>query len=57
MLEMDNVIKAIKAAGLREKVKIIIGGAPVSQAYAEEIGADYYGDDPRSAKNFLLEVL
>ena len=57
MLEMDNVVKAIKAAGLREKVKIIIGGAPVTEAYAEEIGADYYGDDPRSAKNFLLEVL
>jgi len=57
MLEMDNVIKAIKAAGLRDNVKIIIGGAPVTQAYAEEIGADYYGDDPRSAKNFLLEVL
>jgi len=57
MLEMDKVVKAIKAAGLRDKVKIIIGGAPVSEAYAEEIGADYYGDDPRSAKNFLLDVL
>ena len=57
MLEMDNVVKAIKEAGLRDEVKIIIGGAPVSEAYAEEIGADYYGDDPRSAKNFLLEVL
>jgi methylmalonyl-CoA mutase cobalamin-binding domain/chain len=57
MLEMDNVVKEIKAAGLRDQVKIIIGGAPVTEAYAEEIGADYYGDDPRSAKNFLLKVL
>ncbi len=57
MLEMDNVVKAIEVAGLRDKVKIIIGGAPVTEAYAEEIGADYYGDDPRSAKNFLLKVL
>lgn len=57
MLEMDNVVKAIEGAGLRDKVKIIIGGAPVTKAYADEIGADYYGDNPRSAKNFLLEVL
>ena len=57
MLEMDNVVKAIKEAGLRNDVKIIIGGAPVSEAYAEEIGADYYGDDPRSAKNFLVDIL
>jgi len=57
MLEMDNVVKAIEVAGLRDKVKIIIGGAPVTEAYAKEIGADYYGDDPRSAKNFLLEGL
>ena len=57
MLEMDNVIKAIKGAGLRDKVKIIIGGAPVTKTYADEIGADYYGDDPRSAKNYLLEVI
>ena len=57
MLEMNNVIKAIKEAGLRDKVKVIIGGAPVTKTYADEIGADYYGDDPRSAKNYLLEVL
>jgi len=40
MIEMENVIKALKDAGLRDKVKIIIGGAPITQEYAEKIGAD-----------------
>ncbi|MBS7606293.1 MAG: corrinoid protein [Candidatus Bathyarchaeia archaeon] len=40
MIEMENVIKALKEAGLRDKVKIIIGGAPVTKEFAEKIGAD-----------------
>ena len=40
MIEMESVIKALKDAGLRDKVKIIIGGAPITQEYAEKIGAD-----------------
>lgn len=40
MIEMENVIKALKEAGLRDKVKIIIGGAPITKEYAEKIGAD-----------------
>jgi len=40
MVEMENVIKALKDAGLRDKVKIVIGGAPITQEYAEKIGAD-----------------
>jgi len=40
MIEMENVIKALKEAGLRDKIKIIIGGAPITQEYAENIGAD-----------------
>jgi len=40
MIEMENIIKALKEAGLRDKVKIIIGGAPITQEYAEKIGAD-----------------
>jgi len=40
MIEMENVIKVLKEAGLRDKVKIIIGGAPITQEYAEKIGAD-----------------
>uniref|UniRef100_A0A7J3X719 Cobalamin-binding protein n=1 Tax=Thermofilum pendens TaxID=2269 RepID=A0A7J3X719_THEPE len=42
MLEMRNVIDALRAAGLRDKVKIIVGGAPVTEEYAREIGADAY---------------
>ena len=40
MVEMGNVIKALKDAGLRDEVKIVIGGAPITQEYAEKIGAD-----------------
>jgi len=40
MIEMESVVKALKEAGLREKVKIIIGGAPITQEFAEKIGVD-----------------
>jgi len=40
MIEMENIVKALKEAGLRDKVKIIIGGAPITPEYAEKIGAD-----------------
>jgi len=40
-----KVIEALQQAGLRDRVKIIIGGAPVTEAYAKEIGADAYGED------------
>ncbi len=46
---MKEVVEAIKAAGLRDGVKIIVGGAPVSQSYSDEIGADGYGDNANSA--------
>ncbi len=42
MLNMTAVVKALEAAGLRERVKVIIGGAPVSQKFAEDIHADAY---------------
>ena len=45
MLNMKTTIDAIAGAGLRSKVKIIIGGAPVSQKFADEIGADGYSRD------------
>ncbi len=57
MLEMQGVIAAIKKAGLRDKVRIIIGGAPVNQAYADEVGADFTSHDPISAKKFIEEGL
>jgi 5-methyltetrahydrofolate--homocysteine methyltransferase len=49
MLAQKDVIDAIKSAGLRDTVKIMVGGAPVTQSYAEEIGADAYTPDAASA--------
>jgi len=46
---MKTTIEAFRAAGLREKVKIIVGGAPVTQQYADAIGADGYTDSAGSA--------
>ncbi|NHV99046.1 MAG: cobalamin-binding protein [Thaumarchaeota archaeon] len=45
MVEMENVINELKKAGLRDKVKVIIGGAPITEDYAKRIGADGYGKD------------
>jgi 5-methyltetrahydrofolate--homocysteine methyltransferase len=42
---MQVIIKALKEAGLRDKVGVMIGGAPVTQAFADEIGADAYCRD------------
>jgi corrinoid protein of di/trimethylamine methyltransferase len=46
---MKEVISALEVAGLRNKVKIMVGGAPVSQAYADQIGADGYSDNANAA--------
>ncbi len=40
---MKTTIEAINAAGLRREVRILVGGAPISESYATEIGADGYG--------------
>jgi len=45
MVNMAKVIKALEQAGLRDKVKIIVGGAPLTEEYAKQIGADAYGRD------------
>jgi 5-methyltetrahydrofolate--homocysteine methyltransferase len=49
MTMQKDVIDALKAAGLRDKVKIMVGGAPVTQTFADEIGADAYTQDAASA--------
>lgn len=46
---MNDVIKAIEAAGLRDKVKIMVGGAPLNETFAKEIGADAYTVDANEA--------
>jgi corrinoid protein of di/trimethylamine methyltransferase len=49
MPSMKTVIEELKKAGIREQVKVIIGGAPVTQRYATEIGADGYSDNASAA--------
>jgi corrinoid protein of di/trimethylamine methyltransferase len=49
MGEMQNVINAVTKAGIRDKVTIMIGGAPVTQSFADNIGADIYTSDAASA--------
>ncbi len=49
MMAMKATIEALSKAGLREQVKVMIGGAPVTQRFADEIGADLYAPDASSA--------
>ena len=49
MPSMSNTIKALQEAGLREQVKVMIGGAPVTDGFAKQIGADGYSPDASSA--------
>ncbi|HUT64064.1 MAG TPA: corrinoid protein [Anaerolineae bacterium] len=57
MPAMRKVIEAIKDAGLRESVKIMVGGAPVTQVYADEIGADGFAPDAASAVDTINELI
>lgn len=49
MLIMKDVIAALEAAGLRDKVKVMVGGVPVTPQYAQDVGADSYGRDALEA--------
>jgi 5-methyltetrahydrofolate--homocysteine methyltransferase len=49
MTMMKNVIQALEKAGVRDKTKVMIGGAPITQQYADEIGADGYSDNASGA--------
>jgi len=51
-----KVIEALAAAGLRERVKVMVGGAPVSRKWAEEIGADGYADDAVGAVEVAAQL-
>jgi len=57
MPSMKSTIEALQEAGLRSKVKVIVGGAPVTQKYADEIGADGYGRDAAAAANLTKKLL
>ena len=52
-----EVIEALQQAGLRQQLKVVVGGAPVSQQWAEQIGADGYGEDAMRAVTLLRELL
>jgi 5-methyltetrahydrofolate--homocysteine methyltransferase len=57
MPAMKAAIDAMKEAGVRDKVKVIIGGAPVTQAYSDEISADGYSSDAASAVELSKRLL
>ncbi len=55
MNEMKNVVDKTKEAGIRDRVKIMIGGAPITQNFCDSIGADCYTADAASAADAALE--
>jgi len=57
MTNMKSVVEAVKAKGLKGKVKVMIGGAPVTQAFCDEIGADGYAPDAASAADLAKKLI
>lgn len=56
MGEMRNVVDAVEASEMKGKVKIMIGGAPITQAFCDQIGADKYTPDAASAADVALAI-
>ncbi len=54
---MKEVIDALEASGIRNQVKVMVGGAPVTQGFADEIGADGYSDNANSAVTVAKQLL
>ena len=57
MLHQQEVVEALKEAGLRQQVKVMIGGAPITQNWADQIGADGYSEDAISAVALAKQLL
>jgi 5-methyltetrahydrofolate--homocysteine methyltransferase len=57
MTYMPAVIAGLKEAGLRERVKVLIGGAPITQAFADHIGADGFAPDAAAAANLARRLM
>ena len=53
---MGEVVRAAEAAGIRDRVKIMVGGAPVTEAFCRQIGADCYTSDAASAADAAVEL-
>ena len=57
MLQQKKLVEAITNAGLRDQVKIMVGGAPVTESFAREIGADGYAEDAISAVDLAFRLI
>ena len=57
MRAMEHTVKALEEAGVRDKVKIMIGGAPVTQAFSDQIGADGYASNAASASELAKKFM
>jgi 5-methyltetrahydrofolate--homocysteine methyltransferase len=57
MPEMEKVIEALKTHGIRDQVKVMIGGAPVGADFAAKIGADAYGEDAAEAVSITRNLI
>ncbi|WP_295580568.1 corrinoid protein [uncultured Oscillibacter sp.] len=56
MGEMRNIVEAVEASEMKDKVKVMIGGAPITQAYCDQIGADCYTPDAATAADAALAL-
>jgi len=56
MLQQKKIIEALDEAGLKNQVKVMVGGAPVTQSYADQIGADGYAEDAISAVDIAYRL-
>jgi len=57
MMAMRKTIEALEESGVRRRVRVLIGGAPVTEAFAREIGADGYGDNAGAAVNAARRLM
>jgi methylmalonyl-CoA mutase cobalamin-binding domain/chain len=57
MLQQRKLIEALQSAGLRDQVKVMVGGAPVTESFADEIGADGYAEDAISAVDLAFRLI
>jgi methanogenic corrinoid protein MtbC1 len=54
--EMKNVVDALAAAGIRDRVKVIIGGQPIDEKVCEYVGADFYGSDAPAGVRMCKQI-
>jgi 5-methyltetrahydrofolate--homocysteine methyltransferase len=57
MLSGKEIVEALVAAGVRDKVRVMVGGAPVTQSFSDEIGADGYAPDAASAADLAKKLI